>query len=454
MYSRIKVSKTVLRNAFYNILGLGIPAVVALFAIPQLIHGLGTEKFGILTIIWAFVSYFGIFDLGLGRAVTKHMATALTAGDDVAANKVTGTGSVAMLFLGLIGGAAMAALTPVLSSKFASPSDVGEVSLAFYWMAAAIPFVIMTSCYRGILEATHRFALINAIRAPMGIFTFLAPVIVVAYAGPRLDTIALVLAVGRILACGLHAVFALKAIPGHNGHGIFDRDSMNALLRTGGWLTVSNVVAPLMNYIDRFILGIVASGAAVAFYVAPQELILRIGLIPSALATVLFPIFASASVANGIQDTKGYVRNYSALVALVMAPLALILFLFADEILTLWIDEDFAAVAGPILQVMAAASLVSGVAQIPFTMLQGRGRADITGKLHLAEFPLYLLVLFAFVYFYGPLGAAFAWLIRIAADAGLLFFFNGRVSKDSSLTQSPAGANGLSRKAIETEESC
>jgi O-antigen/teichoic acid export membrane protein len=41
----------VLRNTFLNLLGLGLPLVVAIITIPLLIASLGVERFGILTLI-------------------------------------------------------------------------------------------------------------------------------------------------------------------------------------------------------------------------------------------------------------------------------------------------------------------------------------------------------------------------------------------------------------------
>ena len=40
------------RNTLFNLLGQGLPMLVAIFAIPLLIGMLGTERFGVLTIAW------------------------------------------------------------------------------------------------------------------------------------------------------------------------------------------------------------------------------------------------------------------------------------------------------------------------------------------------------------------------------------------------------------------
>ena len=131
----------VLRNSVYNLLGLGLPLVVAVVAIPALIHSLGAEQFGILTIIWAVVSYFGLFDLGLGRVVTQQIAIAIAEDDSDGLKVVVGTSSVLMASLGIVGGIAMAMSAPLLAHEFTKTADPAAVTRAFYWMAAAMPAI-------------------------------------------------------------------------------------------------------------------------------------------------------------------------------------------------------------------------------------------------------------------------------------------------------------------------
>jgi O-antigen/teichoic acid export membrane protein len=65
------------RNTAWNLLGMCAPMVVALFAIPLLVEGMGKDRFGLLTLIWMLVGYLGVFDLGLGRALTQTVAQRL-----------------------------------------------------------------------------------------------------------------------------------------------------------------------------------------------------------------------------------------------------------------------------------------------------------------------------------------------------------------------------------------
>src|SRR5262245_26113094 len=70
------------RNSVWNLFGQVLPLLVAAVVIPILIRRLVLDRFSVLTLAWALVGYFGLFDLGLGRALTKVVSEALAAGKE------------------------------------------------------------------------------------------------------------------------------------------------------------------------------------------------------------------------------------------------------------------------------------------------------------------------------------------------------------------------------------
>src|ERR1700757_1114987 len=69
--------KRLARNTLWNLGGNLAPLPVAFLCIPPLIKALGTNRFGILTLIWALIGYTAVFDFGLGRALTQLVAAKL-----------------------------------------------------------------------------------------------------------------------------------------------------------------------------------------------------------------------------------------------------------------------------------------------------------------------------------------------------------------------------------------
>lgn len=69
-------------NTLLNFIGQAVPLLVGVVTIPFIVQGLGTERFGLLSLAWVILGYFTIFDLGLGRATTNFVAEALGKGED------------------------------------------------------------------------------------------------------------------------------------------------------------------------------------------------------------------------------------------------------------------------------------------------------------------------------------------------------------------------------------
>lgn len=417
-----------LRHSVYNLLGLGVPLLAALVAIPGLIDALGTERFGILTLIWALVSYFGLFDLGLGRALTRQLAANWAQNQRARGERLVAAALAGTAALGLVAGVLLAAAALWLVRHLDGVSNPGETVAAIYWLAVALPLVIVTSALRGVLEARGAFGLLNLIRLPLGLYTFLAPLAVVHYWHNDLAAVALVLMLGRAAAFLAHLAYCLGSRSISLSLRWPDAATLGELLRHGGWMTVSNAISPLMGYLDRFVIGLTVSMSAVAYYVTPYEIVTKLWIIPGALTAVLFPRFARAAVDRS-GEAADLLRRSVLLLFAVLFPVTLGVALFARELLELWLGADFARYSYPLLQVFALGILVNCLAHVPFTFLQAVGRARTVATIHLLEFPVFVLVLWAGAKTMGLQGAVLAWLLRMIADSALLFGFASRTCR-------------------------
>jgi len=51
-----------------------LPLIASLVAFPTMFHALGAGRFGFFMLVWTIAGYAGILDLGLSRALTRHVA--------------------------------------------------------------------------------------------------------------------------------------------------------------------------------------------------------------------------------------------------------------------------------------------------------------------------------------------------------------------------------------------
>lgn len=409
------------KHTLLNLLGLGAPLLLALFSIPALMHGLGPERFGLLTLVWAVTSYFGLFDLGLGRALTQQLAVLIDRRDDERIGPLSASALLLMAALGAVAGALMILLAPWGVDLIKALPDRGEAIAACWAMGLAVPFIVVTAGLRGMLEACHAFEVLNYVRLPMGAWTFAGPWIVLHFLGPNLLLITIALALGRLVGFVVHGWLAWRALPQLRGRLQWQGQWLRPLLVSGGWLTLSNIVSPFMGYVDRFMIGATVSAAAVAYYATPQEIVTKLWIIPGALTAVLFPAFAAQAARKDAAAWALYDKAVRILFA-VLLPICAVLGLFAHPILRLWIGPEIAAHSAPILQVFSVGILINCLAHVPLTWLHGAGRFRAPALLHCAELPLFLLALWLLTAQWGLMGAALAWLLRMVGDAAALFW--------------------------------
>ncbi len=414
-------------NTFWNLIGACSPLLVALVCLPILKRGIGTDRLGLIGLAWVIIGYFGLFDFGLSRALTKLVAEKLGQEQTHDIPQLVWTSLVMMLGIGFVclAGALLLSRWLITGPLRVPPELRHEALISFYWLSSAIPVVVVTAGLRGILEALQRFRLATAIRVPLGIFTYAGPVLVLPFSHSLVPIMA-TLVVGRLLAGLAHLWACFHAFPALRESFCFHRASVAPLIRFGGWMTVTNIVGPLMVSFDRFLIGTLLSISAVAYYSVPYEVVSRLNIFPGALAGVLFPAFSTALENN--RDRLGFLYESGVkCIFLVMFPATLLLITFAPEGLRVWLGEDFARNSAHATQVLALAIFVNALGQIPFAHIQGAGRPDLTAKLHLLELPLYAAALFYFARTMGITGVALAWFLRVALDSLVLFVISSRI---------------------------
>jgi O-antigen/teichoic acid export membrane protein len=420
--------KMLAKNILYNSVGLAAPVMLALLCIPPLIKGLGMPAFGLLTLVWVVLGYFSIFDLGIGRALTLAVSSKRATGDTANIRPLVKAGLGLTLLLGAAGGGLLALAAPHLA-RLMSPADatlMAEAQSALYAVAAVLPFVTTTAALRGVLEAYDRFDITSAIRLGMGFITYGGPLLVLQFT-PGLVPVVVFLACGRGVTWLIHLVYVRRVVPVVQGASQrITVAELRPLLVSGGWMTVSNIVSPLMSYLDRFVVAYIVGAGLTAYYTTPYEAISRLTMIPEAVLGVLFPALGAAMATDRERAKQLYGQSLRVLLA-VMVPVATALVAFAHPLLSAWIDADFARQSFLAMQWLAVGVSVNCVARVTFTVIQSQNRADVTAKLHLIELPCFLLLLFWLTHSLGIAGAAMAWCIRACVDFAMLLHIQQRL---------------------------
>ena len=411
---------SLLRSGGFSLVTGAAPLVVALVALPALTRALGVERLGLLALAWAWLGYAALLDFGLGRALTRLVAAA-DEGERLQApiGAFVNTAHVLLVCLGSTIALASALLAPwyvthVLAVSTELRADALVSAVLF---AMTVPAVTGASAPRAVLEARHRFRDVNLIRLPVSVGTFAVPLLLLPIT-KSLTVIAATLCVVRVWAWWRYATLARVELPRHAGDAAA-RVHLRPLLRAGAWMTVSNVLSPLMVFADRFLIGSVVSVSAIALYAVPWEAVTKLWIVPGALTMVLFPALVRVSASAPEQVAVLHSASVRLMTVLVV-PVCAIACLLAPMLLQFAGGVEYQSASVMVLRILAVGVAANCIVAVPFTLLQASGNAKTTAALHLIEILPFIVLLWFAVTRYGIVGAAIAWTTRALVDAALM----------------------------------
>jgi O-antigen/teichoic acid export membrane protein len=401
-------------------LGYGIPIIAALIFIPILINGLGDEKFGLLNLVWMMIGYFSFFDFGIGKGLTKIVAEKISSGHADQIPVLFWTSLVLMLIISSIIAVLLLFFVPFFVNLFnVSQSLKQETIYTFYILCLSIPIVSTAAGLRGVLEAYLQFGTINVVRIVLGLFTFVGPIVCLIFTNSLLWIVVILLII-RIIIWLWYLQLCIKINPGIKSKGVLDFNSIKPVVKFSAWISLVNLIGPVILYSDRFLIGILISATAISYYAVSYEVVSKLLLISGALVGVLFPVFSASYFSNPEASKKIFLHGIK-FIFLIIYPIVFLIVIFAFEGMGIWLGEKFAEISAIILQFLAIGILFNSISAIPNNFFQGTGKPKIPAIINLIELPFYLLAMWLTIKHWGIHGAAITYMIAAAIDALIIY---------------------------------
>lgn len=417
-----------LSHISWNLAGLVLPLLVAFVTVPQLIEKLGSERFGLLALAWGLMGYAGVFDIGIGRALTQMVARLRGEGNLTPIPSVLTTAGRITLITGLTGGSFIVLAVFFGAAAWIKTQSVpsNEVSEAMLLLAVALPVQAMSATYRGMNEAYLNFKGISLLRMGLGVVNFGGPFLLAFYTTDMFWLVSTLVG-SRLMALFFYYRFATSCLEEsmpEKKQARFSSQIAKTLFRFGGWVTISSVVSPLLVQMDRFVIAAVISAAAVTIYVVPFEVVVQSLVLVGAVSSVIFPSL-SKLMHEKPDQWQVFFQRWLFIVTGMMFLVCALLAIFLPTFLQLWLKGNFVPESAVIGQVLCFGVFANAIGSMYYALLHAKGRADLTAKLHLIELPLFLFSLIFLLHQFGLTGAAWAWVGRMAFDAMALVFCSG-----------------------------
>lgn len=421
----------VLRNVGWNFFGEIWLLVIAFFATPFIVRTLKPDLYGIYALIFVIIGYFSFLQFGLGTASVKYIAQYMAVDDRKNVKRVFWSCLLAYIFIGSGGTMIIASASRGLVSRFFRIGPEYSELAIFCIRVGSLGFVIsiITAAVCSMLRAAERFDILNGVSILFRTIQISA-VIIILRLGFSLrevvvSTVLVQAAALLVFFCITFLVFPFLKSP------LLDGNALLKLLKFGGFITVSSIVNPILQNVEKIFLTAAGSLSSLTYYYVPYNLTAKFQIAPAALSGAIFPTFSNfQSSRNDAANRQLHYRS-TLYLALFSAFFAAFIAFFGQDFLRVWIGGDFADRSSGILTILVLAGFVNSTAWPSLTALQGLGRPHIPAIFHAAELILYIPMAYIFILRWGGVGAAASWLIRVIADALLLHIASTRLLKES-----------------------
>jgi len=405
------------RNTVYNFTGALIPTLLALATIPIYLHVLGQERFGALSAIWIICGSIGFFDLGLNRALSYSVAKAAATDPDRRPRLVA-----TALVIGGLSASGAAVLTYFGASWYfgsffrAGSVVIAEVEGALPLVAATSITTVLLGVITGALVGNRSFLRANIFQIGMSASLQVGPLVCLY---PGMDSISSMLTAVLVLRLVTLAfgLFATARELGRRSLVEFHWSEIRPLLSFSKWTMGIALVGPVILYSDKFLLGSLIGGAALAFYNIPFQLAQRITLVPGAIGSAIFPELVNLDTEARSSTTS---RATAYIYMSVTLPCFLVVLLSAG-LFQLWLglkpDLGLRITTG----LLVLAFWINCSSQVYHTSLVTMNRPATVLYIMLAEVAVYVPLQYVAIRYGGSVGAATAFLVLCSVDALLMF---------------------------------
>ena len=421
-------------NAALNVSAWFVPALTALVAVPITVRGLGTDAYGLLTLVTALTGFLGLMELGLGTAIVRYLSfyRALDQG-----RPMLGIVRFAVVWFGIagvIGGVVLFVGAPWFArSLLKIPPDMVPTAVVVIRISA-LGFLtgMLVSVGSVIPQSFLRYDLSAITTIVFGVLGAAGPAILVILGFGLEAIVAYGVAVNMIAAVTYALIAAHLFKPIDKTAGPSWPSIRRETLRFAGVAALSQIHSVIAQQATRIVVGAASGVAAAAYYQVPAMLASRVN---SGLQRVAYVIFPTASGMYARNDAEGvdnlYLRT-SRLFFAVNASVTMAMCALAYPLLAYWVSPEYAREGAVALVIFSLASAVNASTMAASYVNLSAVRPGVNLAFSFSNSVVTLITVYPLTVRWGVTGAALAGLLGTANVPVFFWYVHKNILRLSS----------------------
>jgi O-antigen/teichoic acid export membrane protein len=417
----------VVKGSMWTLGGSVLPLAVSFISTPFIIRFLGTESYGVLLLVGLIPTYFSFADFGMGIASTKFASEAFGQGDSEKERQIVWTAAAVAAVSAMIVAVPIFLFSrPIVTALNVPEHLIAQASVALKITSAAFVLGIVVSVMNSPMLARLRMDLNTVTNAvPKILLAAVTPFIL--YFGGGI--------VGAVTWAFIVSVIVLAVVFYFSGRLLpsllrpaFRREHLTPLLKFGGAWVVAMIAAMLLVNLEKIFLTKLVSVQALAYYSVAFTFANMAAMFSQAMTQSLYPAFSQLMAPEKRAEFDALFARGIRLNITCLLPTLVVMFVIAEPFFTLWAGEEFGRESTLPFYVLLAGLFFNILAFIPHASITATGRTDLFARLYWIELLIYAGLAWVLIGYFGIIGAAAAWSIRVFLDAFVVIHLSKKIA--------------------------
>ncbi|HBG73895.1 MAG: hypothetical protein A2X25_03220 [Chloroflexi bacterium GWB2_49_20] len=399
-----------------NLIIFGISSIFYLAITPIALRVMGSEFFGLWSILYAVIQISGVGTAGMSSIVNKfasqaHNDTKIYFGEIIA-------GGVAIVLpLAILTAAVLLSLNGIIVSHL----NISSLSLQIQFRNAILVVAIsliplfLSRVYQGFLFSQLKHNLAKQIDLFYHIALW-SGIVFISYMDKNLISIAIWCLFISIISFVVY-IFTVKRISVFKFK--FNFEIIRSMLRFSAYLFSESVAITLFQQMDTVLVGMVLGPGIAGIYSVGTSLSVRLSSVTGQITEVMIPYASLKDSLNDHERLYSIFRKLSHYVSLFVALVGAAAILWINELLSVWISPEYALNYSNFYRILIIAYNILSLVRPAHQTLTGMGKVKVTSLVYTLTTFLFLISLFFLSRQFGFLGAVLA-----NCAMGLLLFYN------------------------------
>lgn len=415
------------KNIAANYAGKIWTAAIQLALVPLYVNHLGMEAYGLIGFFVVLQSILSVLDMGLGTTTNREISRlTISPGNEQAVRNLAK--SVEALYLTTAG--IIAAGVIILHGYFAArwvhaqtfPTDLVRYAMLLIGLTVAAQWPV--SFYSGCMAGMQRQVLNNVLQTSFITIRSLGAAVVVLFVPDPVK----IFFVWNFLCTVLYAAVlhfaAWRVLPLSSEKARMRLDTLRHIWRFAASMSIFIVLLLAYSQIDKILVSRMFSLEQFGAYSIAAQISGIFYLFYSPVYTALFPVFTQAYAVGDMEKLKRMYFMGSELIALSVIPVAVMIILFSDSLLYIWIGDKGRLYETPLIgSILVLGAAAGTIPYLAYGLQQatGRTRISITVLLWGLSFAVLTMLYAAKIGFGAPVIAAVWALVNLVQSAVIVF---------------------------------